>query len=128
MGTSISCKNAFAALKEDGKRYFCGQKLIAEAAFSRSSGRQTRPCGLLMKRPAAPSCFPKYFVDSLNGHAGKPGMAIGKMLFYPTTDTVSPGLIFRGMVCPSNTTARNWPDAAAPAVTVRAFTLPSCRS
>ena len=43
---------------------FYGRKLIEEAAFSRSSDRQSRSCGLLMKGPKPFHTF-LGFVDSL---------------------------------------------------------------
>jgi hypothetical protein len=48
MGTSICYKMAFPG-NSAWKCSFYGRKLIAEAAFSRSSDRQSRSCGLLMK-------------------------------------------------------------------------------
>jgi len=44
---------------------FYGQKLIAEAVKDRSSDRQTRSCGLLMKGLWPLHASPGYFVDSL---------------------------------------------------------------
>ena len=61
--TSICCKMAFPS-SSAWKCSFYGRKLIEEAAFSRSSNRQSRSCGLLMKglRPFHPFLG---FIDSL---------------------------------------------------------------
>ena len=64
METSISCNMTIPGKNARNCSYY-GRKLIAEAAFSRSSGRQTRPCGLLMKGLRPLHTSRRYFVDSL---------------------------------------------------------------
>ena len=69
MGTSICYKMAFPG-SSAWKCSFYGRKLIEEAAFSRSSDRQSRSCGLLMKGLRPFHAF-LGFVDSLEGGGPK---------------------------------------------------------
>ena len=64
MGTSISCNMAIPGKVARNCSYY-GRKLIAEAVKDRSSDRQSRSCGLLMKGPAGPFILSRGFVDSL---------------------------------------------------------------
>ena len=59
METSICYKMAFPG-SSAWKCSFYGRKLIEEAAFSRSSNRQSRSCGLLMKGPKPFHTFPEF--------------------------------------------------------------------
>jgi len=54
---------------------FYGRKLIEEAAFSRSSDRQSRSCGLLMKGPKPFHTF-LGFVDGLQRFINQEYLAI----------------------------------------------------
>jgi len=64
METSISCNMTIPGKNARNCLYY-GRKLIAEAAFSRSSGRQTRPCGLLMKGLRPLHTSRRHFADRL---------------------------------------------------------------
>ena len=73
MGTSICCKMAFPG-SSAWKCSFYGRKLIEEAAFSRSSNRQSRSCGLLMKGLRPFHTFPEFVGNLRSFLVFAPGM------------------------------------------------------